>query len=97
MKKYLLKYGLGGGFGGATSGVVEEFKNESDAIDEAWRLACEEYESYAGLHGIRDYEQIMEEDEVDEDEAEDIFNEERESWIDYDAIIFDEKKHAEYL
>jgi hypothetical protein len=94
MKKYLLKYGLGGGFGGADSSVVKEFKNENDAINEAWRLACKKHESYAGFYGLRDYDQIMEEDGVDEKEAEDIFNEERENWLDYDAILFDEKKHS---
>jgi hypothetical protein len=48
---------------------------------------------YDGLHGLRSVDQIVEEDEVDEDEAYEIWREERESWLEYQAIpIVDEKK-----
>jgi hypothetical protein len=84
MKKFKLYYGLGGGFGGAREDErIFEFENEDEALKDAFEMACEEYESYAGLHGLRDINDIMEEDNVDEEEAYEIFCEERESWLDY--------------
>jgi len=84
MPKYKVFSGLGGGFGGARDNEeIYEFDNENEAIDYAYELAKEEYESYAGLHGLRDIKDIMDEDGVDEEEAEEIFCEERENWLDY--------------
>lgn len=62
---------------------TEEFSNEDDATMAAYNEAIEDYEMFAGLHGTRDIAMIMDEDEVDEDEATGIFCEERESWLDY--------------
>lgn len=92
MKKYKISYGLGGGFGGANEdGEIYEFKNEDEAMRFAWEKACEEYDSYAGLHGLRDVEQIMEEDGIDnEDDAWEVYYEERESWLDYEVEEIDE-------
>lgn len=85
MKKYKISYGLGGGFGGATEDdEIYEFENEEEAMRFAWEKACEEYESYAGLYGLRSVEEIMEEDDIDdEDVAWEVYREERESWLDY--------------
>jgi len=66
---------------------TENFKNRDKAIKYAWERACEEYDSYAGLHGIRDVEEIMDEDGVDEKEAEEVYREERENVIEYDAKL----------
>jgi hypothetical protein len=88
MIKFAIRYGLGGGFGGIKYKDEEiiDAKNEDEANTYAYEMACQEYDSYAGLHGLRDIEQIMEEDNIeDEDEAEQIYNEERESWLDYDV------------
>lgn len=85
MAKFQIRYGLGGSFGGLCEWENSDAANEVDADLEAWEKACEEYESHAGLHGLRDVEQIMEEDEVDEEEAWEIYNEERESWLDYET------------
>ena len=87
MPKFKIKYGLGGGFGGCDSGdeTIEECENEDEANKLAWTLACEYYEGYDGLHGLRDTDMIMEEDEVDSDEAYQIWEEEREDWIDYEV------------
>lgn len=86
------------GIGGDTVDLDEEpqetrdFKNRDQAIDYAWERACEEYEQYAGLHGIRDIDEIMDDDDVGREEAEGIFNEERESSVEYDAVpVVDEK------
>ena len=87
MKEYKCWYGLGGGFGGARDFEIEEFDTLEEAEECAWELACEYYENYVGLYGLRDYEQIaVDEDldiEKDEDEINEIYNEERELWLDY--------------
>jgi len=90
MPKYKIFYGLGGGFGGTSEEKIKEFDNEDEAEDYAFSCACEKYESYVGSYGLRDIHQIMEQDEVDEDEAEIIFNEERESWLDYYVELVEE-------
>lgn len=82
---YEIKYALGGGFGGTKNKDWEEIEADSkeEAEKEAFERACNEYESYAGMYGLRDVGQIIEEDEVDEDDAQEIFEEERERWLDY--------------
>ena len=83
--KYLVKYALSGGFGGCemVNGEVLDFDSLKNAERYAYECACEEYDSYAGSHGLRDIDNIMDEDEVNEDEAYEIYNEDREGWIDY--------------
>lgn len=85
--KWLIRYGLGGGFGGCKHNEWEEIEadNYDDAMKQAWEAACDEYDSYDGMHGLRTVEEIMEEDEVDEEEAEEIWRDDRESWLDYEA------------
>jgi hypothetical protein len=83
-----IRYGLGGGFGGCERNEwedCEEANNEDQACDYAYEMACQEYEMYDGMHGLRNTADIMEEDEVDEEEAEEIWREERESWLDYEV------------
>ena len=83
--KFWIRYGLSGGFGGCGDWEEIDATDEDEANTEAWHRACEEYESYEGMHGLRTIEDIMEEDELDEDEAEDHWREERESWIEYEV------------
>ena len=80
-----IRYGLGGSFGGCDNMEWEntDAKDEQEAEQWAFEQACEEYNSYAGIHGIRSVEEIMEEENVEEFEAEEIYNEDRETWIDY--------------
>ena len=40
------------------------------------------------MYGLRDIEEIMSDDECNEDDAQIIFEEERESWLDYTAAPF---------
>ena len=82
---YIIGHGLSGGFGGARNFEVIQADSLEDAEKWAWESACEEYESYAGSYGLRDIMDIIKEDGVEEDEAEEIFNEEREGWLDYIA------------
>lgn len=84
MAKYAIYAGLGGGFGGGTLQETEEFDSEDDAVFRAWELSCEIYDSYAGLHGLRTYDDILNSgDAEDEDDADAIFDEERENWLSY--------------
>lgn len=86
--KYQIKYGLGGGmntFESCEWEDVEWCSTEKEAQEEAYIMACEDYQSYEGLYGLRDIGQIMEEDEVNEEEAIEIYNIERDSWLVYDV------------
>lgn len=67
------------------------------AEEYAYQRAIEEYESYEGLHGIRGISDIIAEDFIEEemteedyDEAEEIYQEEKENTISYGAIPFDD-------
>lgn len=75
--------GLGGGFGGAH--YIRTFTGTKEQAEkEAYYAAIEEYDSYEGLHGLRTVEDIMEEDGIEDyDEAQQVYNDERESWLDY--------------
>jgi hypothetical protein len=81
MQTFWIRYGLGG------CGDWEEVDCATE--DAAWELARENaiqsYESYAGLHGLRTEEEIMEEENCDADEAADIYGEEVESWLEYEV------------
>lgn len=86
---FIIGSGLGGSFGGQINYEVIEADNLEDAEKWAWENACDEYESYAGMYGLRDINQIMEEEEIeDEDEAKEAYEEERESWLNYSAKPF---------
>ena len=83
---FIIGYGLGGGFGGARNFEVIQVDTQEQASDWAFESACEEYENYVWMYGLREISQIMEEDGIeDEDEAQEVFNDERESWLDYSA------------
>lgn len=83
--KFRIRYGLGGGFGGA--GEWEEIEADSlEAADhEAYLLAVEVYESYEGLHGLRTVEEIMDEEDLPYEEAVQEYHDEMESWLEYEA------------
>ena len=83
IRKWKIYAGLGGGFGNAK--YIRTFTGPKDQAEkEAYYAAIEEYESYEGLHGLRTVDEIMEEDEIeDQDEAEQVYNDERESWLEY--------------
>ena len=95
MPNYRIFAGLGGGFGGAKYEETYEFRNEDEAMEYAYNKAVEEYESYAGSHGLLDYDGVREdleesgfiEDTIDENEIEAMIEshyiEYMESWLDY--------------
>ena len=88
MAWYKIYAGLGGGFGGAEYKGTFEFKTEEEAMQEAYECAIDDYESYAGYHGILDWEECKQ-DCIDsgwgDDDAtvNDRYQEEIESWINY--------------
>jgi hypothetical protein len=88
--KYKIKYGLAGGFGGANNEEIIDVETQEEAEKYAYEVCCEYYESYVGAYGLRDFDEIMEDDGVGEDEAWEIFNEERESWLEYSAEPYNE-------
>lgn len=82
--KFKIFAGLSGGFGGAVCLCIHECFSEKEAIDFAYSLAMEEYESYAGMHGLTGYDELLADNpEISEDELEDLYREEAETWIDY--------------
>ena len=83
MKKYRIFAGLSGSFGGAKEQGVFTFSDEDEAIEEAYQAACQIYESYEGLHGLRTAREIMYEEECCMEFAEDIYYEERQNWLAY--------------
>lgn len=87
MPKYRIRGALGGGFGGCENQEWEtiELPDDSAAEDAAHELACEEYERYLDCYGLRSVSTIMEEDEIDdEEEALEVFYDERASWLDHE-------------
>ena len=89
--------GLGGGFGGGNLVSIEKDITKEEAEGIAYNNAVLEYESFEGLHGLRDINEIMDDEECDESEAEMIRNEEMESWLDYYVEYYNPEKHDELM
>lgn len=95
LKEYNIYAGLGGGFGGADYHSTILAKDHAEAEDYAYAIACEDYESYEGSYSIKDWGDIAEELELDSstedpEEIESIqqaYEEERNNWIDYYAVL----------
>ncbi len=90
---FIVGYGLSGGFGGIQNYVVIQSNSIETAENEARFMAVEEYESYVGSYGLREVQDIMDEDEVEEDEAYEIYNDEMESWLDYCGEPFTKERY----
>ena len=93
MQKYNIYAGLGGSFGGPEYKGTIECEDQAEADEVAYREACYEYESYEGVCGLRSvydiaYDQGLNmDDDYDYETALDIYQEEREDWIEYYAIL----------
>lgn len=99
MKRYNIYAGLGGSFGGAQYQYTTDCENDDAASELAYQAAIEEYEQYEGLHGIKSWsdcqEDIAEEDdipveEVSNDYVDEVYSEERDTWLDFYAVPTDE-------
>lgn len=86
---YNIYAGLGGGFGGAQYDYTCNCESKEEAEDLAYDAAINVYELYEGSHGLLDYSDCREVSSSDE-EAEEMYNEERESWLEYYAVPTDE-------
>lgn len=102
MKQYNIYAGLNGSFGGANYQYTSSFKTKEEAEEDACICAHEIYESYEGLHGLKDYydceityceeNDIKREDLTEEnyEEIDNIYSDEVENWIDYYVILTEE-------
>ena len=111
MARYKIYAGLSGGFGGAHYDHTDEFATEALAEEDAYETACSVYESYEGNHGLMSYSEalseaefeISEEDYEDEESygraleeyADEILNEQRESWLEYHVELETEENKEE--
>jgi len=89
--KFKIKYGIGETMGSMDEEIIEA-ASYGDAIDRAYFAAIEVYETYEGLHGIPDVQSIIDECGLSEEEAEEEYLEERESWLEYSAKQVKETK-----
>ena len=114
MPFFKIYHGMGGGFGGAQYDYTGEFEDREEAMEEARRLAVEDYESFEGCHGIMDlddcrrallidagvdedaiddysgdFETLMEEYDVSDEDAAEMYEEEIESWISFRVVPAD--------
>ena len=86
MALYVIMYGCGCG----EEEEIVEAENFDRAMDMAYEAAVENYESYEGLHGIMNREDVAEEFGLeDEDEIDEAYIEERENTISYSAEELD--------
>ena len=89
-KKWAIFYGT---VNEAEMEIVEDEMSEYDANLYAWRQAMEDYENYEGMYGLRTMEEIMEEDELEEEDASQVYEDEKESWLNYWVEEYDPTKH----
>lgn len=95
-KQFWVFGGMGGGFGGPHFlGTIEgESIDDPDVQSDAYQLVVDEYESYAGLHGIQSWDDVRadleasadEGDEITDEDVQDAYNEEIASWTSYWVI-----------
>ena len=88
MPFYRIGYGMGGSFGMEEEEM--EFRNEEEAVQNAYELAKYAYQSYEGYHGIRSVQDVIDEEDVSYEEAYEIYNNEVEIIIDYYAELIEE-------
>lgn len=101
MGKFIITYGLSGGFGGADNCRIIDEDTLDEASSYAYEGACGVYEDYSGLYGLRTLSEVLEElqeeyPEATEEDAFEIYNEERESWLDYSAEEYTEEAFESY-
>lgn len=80
---------MGGSFGGAIYQGTYEYDNEEEALNDAYRMAEEEYQSYEGYHGIMSWSDCKEDliesygEDISEEDVDLYYLETMESWISY--------------
>lgn len=86
--KYKIYAGLGGGFGGATYQMTEDYATIDEALKDSYNLSVEEYQSYEGMHGVMSWEDCREDlkesgFDYDDESVDSRYQEELESWLSY--------------
>lgn len=86
--KYKIYAGLSGGFGGATYQKTEDYSSMDEALEDAYALAVEEYQSYEGCHSIMSWDDCREDlidsgFDYDDEAVDNRYQEELESWLSY--------------
>lgn len=77
--------------------ITEGFSQDA-ALDEAYKMACDVYDSYAGLHGIMSEEDYIQDGEAEnEDEAWELYREDRENSIEYEAVEITKEQYDKYF
>lgn len=92
---YVIGWGLGGSFGGINKYEVIIAYSEDDAEKWAYENAKDEYEQYSNC-GLRTFEEIIEDEELSENDAELVYIEEVEDWIDYSAELYSKELAEKY-
>lgn len=101
--EYKIYAGLGGGFGGATYQYTDDFRTEEDALDVAYLLAVQEYESHEGICGLPSWEDVRDElsdsycpdEEPSDDDIYELYLECRDNWLDYKVERVEEEFYNE--
>ena len=95
IKDWFVVYGLGGGMNTKHYEIVEQ-ATQKEVEQIAWDLVVEHYQSYAGLHGLKNWSEVEEElreeypnEEFDDDSIQEAYNEEIERWAIYYAEELD--------
>ena len=74
--------------------LLDDEVTEQEALDIAYYKAIDDFDSYEGMYGLRTIEDIMDEDDIEYyDEAEQIYQGERDSWLNYSSEEYDPEKH----
>ena len=90
-------------YGNYVAGYTQQLiraESEEQAVEEAYWLAIEEFDSWAGMHGLTSLSEIMEENpDLSEEDAEEEYNQAREDCVEYSATLFDpnNEDHMEEL
>lgn len=85
MRKFKIYAGMTGGFNDVRYRQTVEVETESEAYEIACEWARDEFESYAGLHGVLDYGECLDECDGDEEAADQMYQDEFETWTEYYA------------
>ena len=69
-----------------------DVKDLDAAQVEAWQLACENHDNWEGMHGLCSVDDFMEEDDtLSREDAEQMYRDDRESNINYEARPIEEE------
>lgn len=105
MKQYNIYAGLEGNFRGASYLFTGLYETQEEAENDAFQVACENYDQYAGVHGLPswkdavetycidqgiDLEEFKEDDDGVLQEVKEYYNDARENWLCYHVVLTNE-------